>query len=284
MNIEKLTQAINSRLDELVAEEIVEYNPLFQAARYSLLSFGKRLRPLILLTTLQDLGCSASTGLDAACSLELIHTYSLIHDDLPCMDNDDIRRNQPSLHKAYDEGLALLTGDYLLTFAFEVLCQDLTLSEGIRFKLIRTLATMAGAKGMIGGQVADIFFKNTPHSESIDLIHQGKTGALFRAAFLFAGIIAEVSEKELSSLNLIGSLFGKAFQYMDDIQDFYTKKHEFVNIVLYLGLEKTLESIDLMQLDIMNLLNNLERPLPLLTQLISENFTNFFHQISNLNT
>ena len=279
MNVEEITKAINLRLKTLVAEENVSYNPLFQAARYSLLSSGKRLRPLITLAILQDYSLPSCVGLDAACSLELIHTYSLIHDDLPCIDDDDIRRNQPSLHKAFNEGLALLAGDYLLTYAFEVLSQDLSICDTTRIKLIYHLSSLAGAKGMIGGQVSDIFFKNTAPKDTIDLIHQGKTGALFEAAFLFGGIIAKTPEAELSLLRSIGVLFGKSFQYMDDFQDFSAQKQEVVNIVMYLGKEQTLKQIELMQSQISIYFKQLTKPLPLLAKIVTENFSNFYNQV-----
>lgn len=280
MSLKDLTKAINLRLDALVAQENVAYNRLFQAARYSLLSAGKRLRPLITLSILKDFGFALEKGLDAACAIELIHTYSLIHDDLPSIDNDDTRRNQPSLHKAYDEGLALLAGDFLLTLAFEVLTQVNSLSDNIRLKLIGCLAQKAGAKGMIGGQVLDIFYKNRPCSDNttcINLIHKGKTGALFDVAFLFGGIIAQISAEDLHNLTLISALFGKAFQYMDDFEDFYKKKHETVNIVTSIGVENTLNQIHVIQSNIFDLLGKISQPLLLLSELIEENFSNFFN-------
>jgi geranylgeranyl pyrophosphate synthase len=196
------------------------------------------------------------------------------------MDDDDMRRNQPSLHKAFDEGLALLTGDFLLTLAFEIISLEHLLSHEIRLKLIQCLSYSAGVKGMIGGQVLDILKKKQKYpldKNTIDCIHQGKTGALFTASFLFAGFIAKLSTHQLETLKTLSRNFGKAFQYMDDMQDYSTKKDEYINIVSILGKDKTLEEISNLEKKITDLIETFSQPLPLLKQLLQKNFS-LFHQ------
>lgn len=277
MNFEHLKQLINQRLDCLIPEKPGPYGSLLQAARYSLLSSGKRLRPLISLTILNDYNVPLELGLDAACAVEMIHTYSLIHDDLPCIDNDDMRRSLPTLHKAFNEGLALLTGDYLLTYAFEILSNLRDLPAETRLDLIQCLAHQAGGLGMIGGQVIDISLKHqySLDKQIIDTIHLGKTGALFKVAFLFGGFIAQMSKNDILTLEKISVSFGKAFQYMDDFEDFYSNKQESVNILKTLGVEKTLEEIDKLKEHILSNLNQMTRPMTALSELLSQYFNHF---------
>jgi geranylgeranyl pyrophosphate synthase len=148
---------IEERLHVLVPPPSkVLYSALFDAARYSLFSGGKRLRPLLALASAHTFGAELEKALDPACALECIHTYSLIHDDLPCMDNDDLRRGKPTLHRVFPEWHALLTGDYLATFAFEILAACTTLTDGEKIELVHILSSRAGARGMIGGQIIDL--------------------------------------------------------------------------------------------------------------------------------
>src|SRR5262249_10090652 len=140
-------------------------------------------------------------ALHPACALEMIHTYSLIHDDLPCMDDDDYRRGKPALHKQYSEGHAVLTGDYLLTYAFEILADSPHLTADKRIKMISTLAKRIGSHGMVGGQVMDLALEGEPvNLETLDLLHQHKTAALLVAALEFGGIISAVEETYLECL------------------------------------------------------------------------------------
>lgn len=277
MNVDHLKQLINQRLDCLIPEKQGPQSCLLQAARYSLLSSGKRLRPLITLTILKDYNAHLELGLDAACAVEMIHTYSLIHDDLPCIDNDNMRRSLPTLHKAFNEGLALLTGDYLLTYAFEIISNLTKLPAETRLDLIQCLAHQAGSLGMIGGQVIDISFKNqfSLDKQIIDTIHLGKTGALFKVAFLFGGFIAQMSKSDIHTLEKISESFGKAFQYMDDFEDFYSEKQEAVNILKILGVEKTLEEINKLKEHIQSNLNQMTRPMTALSELLNQCFNRF---------
>ena len=155
-----------------------------------------------------------SSLLDPAIALEMVHTYSLIHDDLPCMDNDDFRRSLPTLHRVVGEASALLTGDFLLTYAFEVLAKAPSLSSEIKVKLIETLSFAAGAEGMIGGQALDL-----AKSPKRELLSSKKTGALFRSAFQFSAIVSDLEEKKQTELAHLGEKVGLLYQLVDDIID-----------------------------------------------------------------
>ena len=211
---------VEQKLNTLVPEKETAFSSLFKAARYSLLSGGKRLRPILAIATAETFGKSAESTFSVACALEMIHTYSLIHDDLPCMDNDDFRRGKPSLHKAFDEGLAVLTGDYLLTYAFEVIVNDPNLSAQQKVALTSLIAKNSGCQGMIAGQVMDIQAEGKAIDlESLKHIHKYKTGALINASILAGGIIADVSSIEFQLLNEFGNNIGLAFQIIDDVID-----------------------------------------------------------------
>lgn len=188
---------------------------LFEAAHYSL-NGGKRLRPLLTLTIAQAHDQPIEKVLYPACALEMIHAYSLIHDDLPCMDDDDFRRGKPSLHKAYSESHAILTGDFLLTYAFEVLAKAPSLNDAQKNQLIAILALRAGSEGMIGGQLLDIDRKWDQLDSLFDM-HIKKTAALITAACEFGGIIAGLSD--LTTLQSIGEHLGIAYQLIDDMID-----------------------------------------------------------------
>lgn len=211
---------IHQELDRLVSERVCAHHSLYEAARYVLLSEGKRIRPLLTLAIATMLGGSCDKALQAACALEMIHTYSLIHDDLPCMDDDDFRRGKPTLHKIYNEGHAVLVGDFLLTFAFEILAEAPLLSAHQKVRLISILARAAGGEGMIGGQVLDLS-QNT--SVSLAELHQRKTGALFTAAVQFGGVLADCSSEIFSLLTAFGEKIGFLFQVVDDVLD---QEHE----------------------------------------------------------
>src|ERR1700733_13555891 len=211
---------INRTLETLVPENNLPHNTLFQAARYALIGPGKRIRPLLTLATVQILQGNLSNALEPACAIELIHTYSLIHDDLPCMDNDDFRRGKPTLHKVFPEGHALLTGDFLLTFAFELLATAPKLSDKQKIKLIQTLAERSGSDGMIGGQALDIeAAEKEMDPNALSFIHQLKTGALITASIEFGGILGHADEAQMDILRQFGNAIGLAFQIIDDIQD-----------------------------------------------------------------
>lgn len=215
---EQLTQEINTFLNALFEETTLPERRVYDAAKYTLMLPGKRIRPLITLLVLKGFGLNPLSFLAPACSIELIHSYSLIHDDLPCMDDDAMRRGKPSLHIAYDEATALLAGDLLLTHAFHLLATAPQLTDAQKITLITTLSTAAGGEGMIGGQMLDLLASSEKHPlEYLTQLHTRKTGALLGYAFAAGGIMAE--KKETESLNQIGQTIGLAFQIIDDILD-----------------------------------------------------------------
>ena len=210
-----LHSLIDERLSQLIPEKDSPQSLLYEAARYSLLLPGKRLRPLLLLKVLEDYGTPIEKGLDAAAAIEMIHTYSLIHDDLPCMDDDDLRRGKPSLHKVYGEGQAVLAGDFLLTYAFEILAKGSFPRE-----IITIIAKAAGGEGMIGGQVVDLLSEETkPDWDTLLFMYLGKTAALFSAALECGAVISGASYSEQTAFRNAGKYFGIAFQIHDDILD-----------------------------------------------------------------
>ena len=194
-------------------------NAVAEAMRYSLANGGKRLRPVFCLEFAECCGIRKEAALDFACAVEYIHTYSLIHDDLPCMDNDDYRRGQPSCHKKFGEATALLAGDALLTHAFELIA-NANLPADIKIKAVSTLADKSGVCGIIGGQVIDLKYESeSPNLEQILSVHRLKTGALISAACLLGCIAADASEKQIRAANDFAYNLGIAFQIKDDILD-----------------------------------------------------------------
>ena len=211
---------IEERLEALVPECNGPQAKLFEAVRYALLGNAKRLRPLIVLAAAETLGCSPERALDTACALEMIHTYSLVHDDLPCMDDDDLRRGKATTHKVYGESTAVLVGDFLLTQAFEVITDADGLSEAQKVQLIKVMAAGAGGHGMIGGQHLDLAAEGKALKlECLQGIHRMKTAALFVAALVMGGIVANAPETTLEALRGFGQHLGIAFQIQDDILD-----------------------------------------------------------------
>lgn len=211
---------INSYLETICEGSLTGeyYDLICQSMAYSLLNGGKRLRPLLLLEVARVLDGDLEVAKHLACALEMIHTYSLIHDDLPAMDDDDVRRGKPSNHVAFGEDMAILAGDGLLNSAYElmfnqVLCKTPKLEYAMA---CATISNAAGSKGMILGQVADIKMQHRT-AESLDYINQYKTGALLEAAFVAGGHIA--AYKDISKLSVIGQNLGKGFQIQDDVLD-----------------------------------------------------------------
>jgi geranylgeranyl diphosphate synthase type II len=270
-------QEINSKLDELIPHSTELYALLFEAARYSVLAPGKRLRPLLTLALVESYGHSRKHALVPACALELVHAYSLIHDDLPCMDDDDLRRGQPTLHKIYAEWHALLTGDYLLTYAFELLARAPFLSAEQRIALVQSLSVHSGAQGMIGGQMIDLLFEGkNVNWDTLKQMHQGKTAALIVAALEFGGIVAQVSHQEMVALRQAGLALGVAFQLIDDVLDDTGLQEELgkpigsdrvndkMTAVSVLGLQQAKNQADALLESAKKNLNHLSVPVPLL--------------------
>ena len=193
---------------------------LARAMRHSLLGGGKRLRPILTLLAAEACGAGPRAALPAACALEMVHTYSLIHDDLPCMDDDDLRRGRPTCHKVFGEATALLAGDSLLTLAFEILARDVEPREAAA-GCVLALAAGAGPSGMAGGQMADLEAEGRTDitADGLEAIHSRKTGALLRASLRMGGIVAGADAEILRALDIYGQAVGLAFQIVDDLLD-----------------------------------------------------------------
>ena len=218
--LEKQRGAIEAELDRLTPTADERPRTLHRAMRHSLMAGGKRLRPILFCAAAEAVGRTAG-ALTPACSVEFIHTYSLIHDDLPALDNDDFRRGRPTCHKAFGEATAILAGDALLTRAFQVLAETQNAPAAVQLALIRELAAAAGTvDGMIGGQMEDLEAQGrTVEEERLLYIHRSKTGALIRASVRMGGMFAEASSEALDRLSEYGSAIGAAFQIVDDILD-----------------------------------------------------------------
>ena len=206
-------------IEELRRTKSLDEN-LMQAMEYSLLAGGKRLRPILLMAAADASGGNGEKYLQVASALEMIHTYSLIHDDLPAMDNDDYRRGKLTNHKVFGEAMAILAGDALLTLAFEVALRQKNVPHEILFAVLKEISVAAGAAGMVGGQVIDLRSEGVQIDfATLKLMHTGKTGALFRAAIRSGALLAQADEKKLAALTKYAENFGLAFQITDDILD-----------------------------------------------------------------
>lgn len=189
------------------------------AMRHGLLAPGKRLRPLLVLSAAEICGAPLERAMPAACAVEMVHAYSLIHDDLPAMDNDDLRRGQPTCHKAFDEATAILAGDALLTQAFELLARDLEPAETARRCCVE-LAQAAGACQLVGGQADDLAAEQTGGDlDFLTRIHERKTGAMLVVSLRLGGLVGQASDEQLSHLTAYGKRLGVAFQIVDDLLD-----------------------------------------------------------------
>ena len=228
MNAEETLARYASQIEEALVEALPS-DPdtppdLLEAMRYSLMAGGKRLRPILVLLAAEACGADPRDAMPAACAVEMVHTYSLIHDDLPAMDDDDLRRGQPTSHVAFGEAMAILAGDALLTRAFEILAADLP-DPVVAAECCRVLASAGGSDGMVGGQVADLAATNTS-PESVDDplqvlgdIHRRKTGRLLAASLELGAVVAGAEKQVRESLLDYGQQVGLAFQVADDLLD-----------------------------------------------------------------
>ena len=224
MELKKIWQERSALVEEQLVKELNEANPLdktlCESMKYSLMAGGKRLRPVLLMAAADAVGAKGTDYLTTGCAMEMIHTYSLIHDDLPAMDDDDYRRGKLTNHKVYGAGMATLAGDALLTLAFEVMLRQQGVSAEKLVQVVREISTAAGPDGMVGGQALDMESEDKQISmETMKNIHLGKTGALFRAAIRSGAILGGASEDELQALTVYADNFGLAFQITDDILD-----------------------------------------------------------------
>lgn len=214
-------EIINKELDRLMPKEDECPEILNRAMRYSVFAGGKRLRPILMMAACEAFGGKETDAMPYACAIEMIHTYSLIHDDLPAMDNDDLRRGIPTNHKVFGEDMAILAGDGLLSLAFQVMANDLTARNEIRFiKALKAVADAAGVKGMVAGQAVDVMSEGTDiPPETLEYIHLNKTSAMIKGALKAGAYIGGASDKEAEKLASAGDKIGLAFQIQDDILD-----------------------------------------------------------------
>jgi geranylgeranyl diphosphate synthase type II len=214
------TEAINAALDRFLPSEKTRPATIHKAMRYSIFAGGKRMRPAVLLAAAAACGGSEKDALPLACAVECIHTYSLIHDDLPAMDNDDFRRGKPTNHKVFGEGIAILAGDALLTQAFEIAAQCKKFPRHPHDKIILEIARASGSLQLVGGQVADLEGENKKLSiADLKFIHERKTSALLCCSVRLGGMSANCTAAQLRALTDFGHHVGLAFQVIDDILD-----------------------------------------------------------------
>jgi len=217
-------ELVDSRLMMAMPSETELPFSLHKSMRYSTFAGGKRLRPILMLAACEAVGGEINTALPAACAMEMIHTYSLIHDDLPAMDNDDFRRGNPTNHKVFGDAIAILAGDALLTQAFILLSSPFFASNVPHDRIlavIHEIASAAGSRGMVGGQVVDMESEGQKDLDlpTVQYIHTHKTGALIKASVKIGALLGGADERQLSSLTRFGEMIGLAFQIADDILD-----------------------------------------------------------------
>jgi geranylgeranyl diphosphate synthase type II len=216
---------VDKALDKYLPNEDRLPQQLHKAMRYSIFAGGKRIRPVLMLAACDAVGGQSEKALRAACAMEMIHTYSLIHDDLPAMDDDDMRRGRPTSHKVFGEATAILAGDALLTEAFTLLTEPLTdfeVAPAIQLRITNIIAKAAGSAGMVGGQIVDMESEGAERGidlPTLEYIHTHKTGALIKAAIESGALFGEADRQKFKALSRYGELAGLAFQIADDILD-----------------------------------------------------------------
>ena len=270
LKINNLIEEINIYLNNYFKEKGSYNKIIYEASGYSVNIGGKRVRPLLMLLTYYVYSGQYKNILEMSAALEMIHTYSLIHDDLPCMDNDDLRRGKPTNHKIFGENIAVLAGDALLNEAMIVLMKY-SLSHGEKaLKASYEIAYAAGAEGMIGGQIVDVISEGKKISkEQLHYMHAKKTGALINAAIISGAIMGEAPEEDIKKLNLFGEKLGMVFQIKDDILDVVgdavnlgkkvhvDEENNKTNYISVYGLEKCKELCIQMTEECIELLNSL---------------------------
>ncbi len=220
------TERVNGQLERLMPAEHLLPARLHQAMRYATFNGGKRVRPLLVYATGLALGEGFERLDRSACAVELIHSYSLVHDDLPAMDDDDLRRGKPTCHRAYDEATAILVGDALQSLAFELLCGDEQVESAHRLEMVHLLARASGSRGMAGGQVLDIDAVGRRMTlPELENMHIYKTGALIRAAVQLGALASEAGPEQRRALDRYAKAVGLAFQVQDDILDVVADTH-----------------------------------------------------------
>ena len=272
MEYETLKQEINDWLNDYFINKGTYEKTIFEAMSYSLNNEGKRIRPVLMLLTYSMYKKNYKEIMPFACALEMIHTYSLIHDDLPCMDNDDLRRGKPTNHKVYGEAVATLAGDALLNEAFSIMLKECLCGSILKVKASYLISKSASADGMIGGQIVDILSegKNISEDELI-FMHRKKTGELIKAALLSGAILAGANDEDTKLIKKFGENLGLAFQIQDDIldvigsteklgkrinSDMVNKKVTFVSLY---GLEKCKTMVHNLNDDCLKILDKLQK-------------------------
>ena len=266
---------INHRLAVLLKADRVEHETLYSAMNYSLLAGGKRIRPFIFLTVLDILGVDSGLYIDAACALECVHTYSLIHDDLPAMDNDDYRRGRLTTHKVFGEDFGILAGDALLNLAYENAAKafGMEVADARVARAFAVLAKKAGVYGMVGGQVVDVESEKSDDCpitrEKLDFIYRLKTGALIESSMMIGAILAGASSDEVSRVEQIAAKLGLAFQIQDDVLDVTSslevlgkpvgsdEKNNKATYVTFEGLDKAVSDVERISKEAEKLLDDL---------------------------
>lgn len=269
---------IDAELEKLIPRESAQPRSLHAAIRWSVFAGGKRFRPALLLAVGQTFGAQIDQLIRTACAIEMIHTYSLIHDDLPSMDDDDLRRGRATCHVKFGEATAILAGDALQTLAFQTIAEDERLSAELRVKLIGEIARAAGTpEGMVAGQALDLEAESREVTgEQLEHIHLHKTGALIRAAVRCGAMIAGANETELTAITEYGTNLGLLFQITDDLLDVTATAEELGKTpgkdvrarkatfpALY-GIEATCAQLDLVHRSACGALENMNQPTPLL--------------------
>lgn len=220
LQLQGYQRRVEARLDQLIPDATTPPTRLHEAMRYALLGGGKRLRPVLTLAS-ADLFAAAADPVPAAVAIECIHTYSLVHDDLPCMDNDDLRRGRPTAHKQFDEATALLAGDALLTLAFQLVGRHYASTPSLAARLTAEIADAAGSERLIGGQMADLLAEKKADATAaeLDFIHLNKTAAMITVSLVAGGWCGGATDAQIETLRRAGRHLGLAFQIVDDVLD-----------------------------------------------------------------
>ena len=282
----KKVEEIEAILKEYLPGKECEQAVIMEAMEYSLMAGGKRLRPMLMKETFELFGGTGKIVEPFMAALEMIHTYSLVHDDLPAMDNDEYRRGRKTTHVVYGEAMGILAGDGLLNYAFETaaeafdLCPENSLQIG---KALQVLAKKAGVFGMIGGQVIDVESAGKPITkEVLDLIYELKTGALIESAMMIGAILADTSQEEVETMEKIASNVGKAFQIQDDVLDVTStaevlgkpigsdEKNEKTTYVTLFGVDTAKEYVETLSNEAIALLQSFEKQNPFLEELLTK--------------
>ncbi len=239
---------INNYLENLIPleQETPELNEMAKACRYSLVNPGKRFRAVLSLLTARTLGHELNLVVPYAAAVELIHTYSLVHDDLPCMDDDDYRRGQPSHHKVFGDAMAVIAGDALQTLAFEVIADNYQQMSKLGMKAVFVLAKASGYHGMVGGQGIDLRVGEglKVNESTVKKLHELKTGCLIKASTEGAAILCEAPEADVKLFSEFGAQLGYAFQVADDILDHEEANPELMGLPKHIGIDKTKDLLE----------------------------------------